>query len=264
MNKKTLISYLDKWNPQLKNTIKDVYNLINDVRVFSIEEIEVTQEEFDKLIDLTVRVNQGEDITLDIGYRYFRGNKLKIDKGVFVPQYDTEQIIDLVLERINEGRALEVGSGTGAIPIALANETNMEVISLDINPNATKLAKENDINNKVNFINTDYFEYEPESKFDLLISNPPYIVEGDINVEQWVKDNQPKEALYATDNGLSFYKSFFLRASELLNDKGYIIVEIGYDQGESVKKLALEISDEVEVVKDYEQMDRFVVVRYYE
>ncbi len=263
MKKKTLISYLDNWTPQLKSTIKDVYNLINDVRVFSIEDIEVTNEEFDRLLELTMKVNQGEDITLDIGYRYFRGNKLKIEKGVFVPQYDTEQIVDLVLDKIKEGRFLEVGTGTGAIPISIAKETNMSGVSMDINPNATELAKENYNGDKIEFITEDFFKYEPDEKFDLLISNPPYIDKDDKNVEGWVRENQPKEALFAEDNGLAFYKSFFGRASELIKDNCYIIMEIGYDQGEVVKELAKSISNEVGVVKDYEQADRFVVVRYH-
>ncbi len=264
MKKKTLTSYIDNWTPQLQSTIKDVYNLINDVRVFSVEEVQVTDEEFDRLLELTTKVNKGEDITLDIGYRYFRGNKLKLKKGVFVPQYDTEQIVDLVISKVTEGEFLEVGTGTGAIPISIVNETNMKGVSIDINPLATKLAKENYQGDKVEFITTDYFSYKPDNKVNLLISNPPYIKHGDNNVEQWVRDNQPEEALYANDNGLAFYKDFFMRASEILLDKAYIIIEIGYDQGEEVKQLALNICDEVEVIKDYEQHDRFIVARYYE
>ncbi len=264
MKKQTLTSFLDNWTPELKSTIKDVYNLINDVRVFSIEDIKVTNDEFNKLLELTLKVNEGEDITFDIGYRYFRGSKLKLMEGVFVPQYDTEQIIDLVINNINEGRFLEIGTGTGAIPISLVNETNMSGISIDINDRATSLAKENYKGKKIEFVTGDFFDKSFNEKFDLLISNPPYIKYDDEYVDDWVKDNQPKEALYADDNGLSFYKDFFNRTPELLNNNGYIIIEIGYDQGESIKKLALEISNEVEVVKDYEQHDRFIVVKYNE
>ncbi len=264
MKRKTLKSYLEKWTPQLKTTIKDVYNLINDVRVFSFDEIEVNEEEFNKLIELTQKVNMGEDITFEIGYRYFRNNKIKLKKGVFVPQYDTEQIIDIVKSKVTQGRFVEIGTGSGAIPISLSNETEMSGISLDINPEATNLARENYQGDKVEFITEDYFNWKSEEKFDLLISNPPYIKEDDQFVDDWVKENQPTEALYAKEEGLAFYKSFFLRVSEILKDKGYIIIEIGYDQAEQVKELASEVLDELEVVKDYEQHDRFIVGRYHE
>ncbi len=268
MKKQTLTSLLQKWPPELKSIVKDVYNQLNDVRVFSIDDIQVTDKEFNKLIELTQKINQGEDITFEIGYRYFRGNKLKLKQGVFVPQYDTEQIIDLVLERITEGKFIEVGTGSGAIPIALVNETNMSGMSIDINPLATELAKENFESNfkgdvsRLEFVSMDIFNVAVNEKVDLIISNPPYIKYDDEFVNEWVRDNQPKEALYADDDGLAVYKQIFNEVPNILNENGYIILEIGYDQGESVSELAKVISNEVEVIKDYEQHDRFVVVRY--
>ncbi len=268
MKKQTLTSLLQKWPPELKSTIKDVYNQLNDVRVFSIDDIQVTDKEFNKLIELTQKINRGEDITFDIGYRYFRGNKLKLKPGVFVPQYDTEQIIDLALERITEGNFIEIGTGSGAIPISLVNETKMNGISIDINPLATELAKENFENNfkgdqsRLEFISMDIFNITLNDKVDLIISNPPYIKFDDEFVDDWVKENQPKEALYANDNGLAVYKQIFNEVPNILNPNGYIILEIGYDQGDSVSELAKVISTDVEVIKDYEQHDRFVVVRY--
>lgn len=268
MKKQSMKDLLHKWPLQLKSIVKDIYNQIHDVRVLSIDEVEVTDDEFKKIMDLVTKVNNGEDITFDIGYRYFRNNKLKLKEGVFVPQYDTEQIIDILLSKNIEGRFLEIGTGTGAIPISIIKETRLSGVTIDINNEATLLAKENYLSNvkeddgRLEFINGDFFDYRSEEKYDLIISNPPYIDYEDKYVDDWVKANQPKEALYADDNGLKFYKDIFLRVKDLLVDNGYIIVEIGFDQGEVLKTLASEISNEVEVIKDYEQHDRFIVVRY--
>ncbi len=267
MKKESLSNLISKFPPGVKSIIKDIYNKVNDVRIFDLEDIKVTNEEFSNLLDLMQKINNGEDITFEIGYRYFRDNKLKIRKGVFVPQYDTEQIIDLVKNKMNEGTFLEIGSGTGAIPISLVKEANMNGMSIDINPEAIKLASENleaiiPNCNELEFIEMDLADLKLNDKVDLVISNPPYISFEDKNVDEWVKENQPKEALYADDNGLAIYKKIFIEAKNILKPNGYIIVEIGFDQGKSVSELASSISSSTEVIKDYEQHDRFIVIRY--
>ncbi len=267
MKKQKLNTLIDRYPKGLQSIIKNISNQVNDVRIVNWDEVEVTDVEFDKLIKLTQMINEGEDITFEIGYRYFRGNKLTLEKGVFVPQYDTEQIVDLVLDNIKEGEFLEIGTGSGAIPISIVNETNMNGVSIDINPKATELARKNYEANKKNensltFETQDFFAKEFDKKFDLIITNPPYIREDDEFVDEWVKENQPKEALYADDNGLKFYKEIINKLNLILKPNGYIILEIGFDQGEVVKELYSQISNEVEVVKDYEQHDRFVVIKY--
>lgn len=270
MKKQTLSSLINKWPTELKSVVKDVYNQINDVRVFSLDDVQVTNEEFNKIMELTQKVNMGEDITFDIGYRYFRGNKLKLERGVFVPQFDTEQIIDLVKEKINEGTFLEIGTGSGAIPISLVKETNMSGLTIDINKNALALGKENllsntsdeSIINRLEFKELDINEYNLNTKFDLIISNPPYIKYDDEFVDDWVKNNQPHEALYADDNGLKIYKRIVELIPKILNPNGYIILEIGYNQGVEVKTLLSDLAEEMGVIKDYNQHDRFIVAKY--
>ncbi len=261
--KKSLIYFLNDSTSEFKPLLKKAYNLLNDVRVFSTNDIIVSKLEFKKLFKIAMKIKNNQDITFDIGYKYFRGNKLKIKKGVFVPQYDTEQIIDLAKEKITNGTFLEIGTGSGAIPISLVNETNMIGVSIDTNKKATKLAKENfhGDKNKLLFINNDFKNFILD-KVDLIISNPPYIKYDDINVEDWVRENQPKEALYASNNGLDFFQTIFDRAPILLKNDGYIILEIGYDQGENVKNMAKSISKNIELIKDYNNNDRFIVVKY--
>lgn len=268
-NKQKLSTLINKFPLELKTIIKKVYNLINDTKIISMEDVEVNDSEFNKIIELTQKINLGEDITFDIGYRYFRNNKIFLEKGVFVPQYDTEQIIDLVKDKINEGRFLEIGTGSGAIPISLIKETNMTGITIDINSKAIELAKRNLKYNlpqgieKLEFKLMDIFNHSIDEKFDLLISNPPYIEYNDKNVDEWVKNNQPKEALYAEDDGLAFYKQIFNEVPNILNQNGYIILEIGYNQANKIKDLLKsKIFYEMEVIKDYEKYDRFIVAKY--
>ncbi len=258
-----LISLINKLEPKLSKTIRDVYKEINDVNILVWDEIKISEQDYKKILEISKRKLSGEDITFDIGYRYFRGNKLFLEKGVFVPQYDTEQIIDLVIKnKINIGKALEIGSGTGAISISLSNETNLDITSIDINPLATSLSIKNDTKNRILFLNEDFSNFLPNKKFDLIISNPPYISEDDKYVEKWVKDNQPKEALYAKNNGLSFYEMIFNKIPDILNINGYIILEIGYNQAISVGKIFSKISTKMEVIKDYEGHDRFIILKY--
>lgn len=254
---------LDNEEREVSKNIKEIYKLFFDKKVLLWEEELISSEDFLKIKLLEKKRRRGEDITFDIGYRYFRGNKIKLKKGVFVPQFDTEQIIDIVLDKgIKSGKALEVGSGTGVISIALAIETKMKVDSIDINKEAIELSNINKKNIDVNYINEDFFKYKTNKKYDLLISNPPYIKKGDYFIEEWVKENQPNNSLYAKEQGLSFYISFFNRAKELLNIGAYIIIEIGFEQANDVCLLANEISESVEVIKDYNNLDRFVVFRY--
>ncbi|NQX83125.1 MAG: HemK family protein methyltransferase [Mycoplasmataceae bacterium] len=263
MNEINFLSLLNEHTPKLRKTIKEIYNLKNDVKIFNWDEIKVTIKYFDKIKKLAERKNNGDDITFEVGYRYFRNNKIELNRGVFVPQFDTEQIIDLVLEKgIQKGEALEVGSGSGAIAISLKNETKLNITSLDINPLSISLSRKNDSSKKIFFLLEDYFKYTTNKKYDLLISNPPYIDKNSNEVEEWVKENQPAEALFSKENGFQFYKSFFERAPELLKTKAYIIVEIGYSQANHIVKLANKISKKVEVKKDYNGFDRFVVVYY--
>ncbi len=221
-------------------------------------------DEFQRIISLAKKSILDEDITFDIGFKYFRGNKIFVEEKVFVPQYDTEQIVDFLSKFNNKKTLLEVGTGTGAISIASKKEHKFDVTAIDINNNALKLAKRNADFNKVNinFINQNIFEYAPKEKFDILISNPPYIDINDSNVEKWVEDNQPHEALYADLDGYAFYKWLILNHDLYLESGGIMIFEIGYNQAKTIKLLVNQINyKSFSVYKDIEsKFDRFVVI----
>lgn len=245
---------------------KKLFKFINNLDYVNWEDQSIDDLTFSNIWNLTEKKCNGEDITFDIGYKYFRGNTIKLEQGVFVPQFDTEPIIDIVRDKCKAiSTALEIGTGTGAISIALAKELNIEVTAIDINKDATILASENALLNNItiNILNEDLFEYEPLLKYELLISNPPYIDVNDTNVEQWVKDNQPKEALYAEDNGYKFYKYILDNYNKYLISGGYILFEIGYNQSKDISTYALKKGHEViSIYKDLDNInDRFVLIK---
>lgn len=247
-------------SPILQKIIRNVYNLKFDTSIFEWSKIRVSDSMFKDILRISDLVNSGKDITFEIGYRYFRNNKLVIEKGVFVPQHDTEQIIDIVLEKgIVKGQALEVGCGSGAISISLEEETDLGITSIDINPQAIELSKKNSIKKTAKFQISDFRLFKSDIFFDLIISNPPYIDIDDKYITDWVKTNQPFESLYSSDKGLAFYELIFRKANSLLSKQGYIILEIGYDQEKSVKDIAEKIYNVVEVIKDYAGYSRFIV-----
>ena len=112
-------------------------------------------------------------------------------------------------------------------------------------------------------LHQDLFEYKPNQKFDFIISNPPYIVEGDPHVTAWVDSNQPKEALYAADNGLEFYKYLISNGDVFLNPGGEMYFEIGFEQKQELEKfLRTQVLREYNFSKDLNGKWRFLKVRY--
>ncbi len=263
MNKINLTTLLDGYSFELKKEIKKIYKHFNDLNNLLKDDIFLTKNEFNFYKKIALKKLNKQDITFDLKFKYFRNNKIYLKKGVFVPQYDTEQIIDIVKEKTNnEGRALEIGFGSGAISISLSKETNYIVDAIDKSRKAFNLAKKNDKDSKINFIKQDFKNFSSSIKYDLIISNPPYIAKNDKNIESWVKKNQPKNALYAKDNGIYFYKLIFSKLKNLLNENGYLILEIGFSQADNLKEIAKSISKNIEIIKDYQNLDRFIIIKY--
>lgn len=264
--KTNFIDLLKKYGFEEQKKLKKIYNQINDLNIYEFKNIFLSEDELEKILKIFNKVLNGEDITFDIGYKYFYENKLKIKRGVFVPQFDTEQIIDLVKKlNLNKGKILEIGSGTGAISIALAKETNFLITSIDINPLAIQLSRENDKLKKVHFKEADFFKFhinEFEEKFDLIISNPPYIDYDDQDVEDWVINNQPKDSIFAKNNGYIFYEEIFKKCKFLLKNNGYIILEFGYNQAKKVKEIFQSIAKKIEIIKDLNGYNRFIIIEY--
>ena len=204
------------------------------------------------------------------GFEYFYDRKFKVTKDVLSPRMETEELIYKVIEYIksinkNNIKILDLCTGSGIIGITLRKELeskSLEVVASDISEEALKVAKENAIMNEaeVKFIQSDIFE-DINEKFDIIVSNPPYIAYNDkITMEDNVLNYDPHLALFAEEDGMYFYREIVENAKEYLEEDGLVFFEIGYDQREKILKLANDNGFKAEVYKDINGRDRMAIL----
>ena len=202
-----------------------------------------------------------------IGQADFYGMPLKVDERVLIPRPETEELVELILAENPEANlsVLDIGTGSGAIALALAkNRQDWSVTAADISQDALDLASENAKNQKLNifFKKSDCFA-EISEKYDIIVSNPPYISrEDESEVGLNVFNSEPHLALFADEDGLAIYRRIAEDAKDYLKDGGKIYLEIGYKQGQSVPELFRKHLPEkrVRTLKDQFGQDRMVVV----
>lgn len=204
----------------------------------------------------------GRPLWYCIGDADFYGFTIKVDERVLIPRPETEILVETALKRIDSGKTvLDLCTGSGAIAIAVQKKTGAKVVATDVSDKAIELAKENaELNGAdVEFVTGDLFAAVEGRKFDLILTNPPYIKSADIDTLQTeVKNFEPKIALDGGEDGLDFYKRIFAEAQNHLNANGVIIAECGAGQADEIKRLASG-KFSVSVVKDYENIDRIIV-----
>jgi release factor glutamine methyltransferase len=237
VNKLTDINYLEKYLP--KNKLKE-----------GIE-----------------RLQNGEPVQYIVGNVNFYGNEIKVNKNVLIPRFETEELVEYTIsyikkmfkEKIN---IIDLGTGSGCIAITLKKKINSNVSAIDISKEALEVAKENAKKNKVeiDFIQNDMLD-NISNKFDVIISNPPYISKNE-EIQDIVRKNEPSLALYADNEGLYYYEKIIKQAKKNLKEKFIIAFEIGYMQGDKIKKIAEQNYPKAEVVlkKDLQGKDRFIFI----
>ena len=200
-----------------------------------------------------------------IGLADFMGSKYVVNENVLIPRGETEQLVMRVLYILrsnNTKKVLDIGTGSGCIPCAIAQGGDYYITSVDISPKALEVAKENvkrlELEKKIKLIESDLFSaLDKNTKFDVIVSNPPYIPVG-TELQKEVTF-EPSTALFANDNGLEFYEKIIPQSREFLNDKGFIAFEIGYDQGDAVYKLLEQAGfKNIIIEKDIMGLDRIV------
>ncbi len=201
------------------------------------------------------------------GWRNFCGLEFAVNAAVLIPRQDTECLVEAVLPYTKEARILDLCTGSGCIAISLAILGEpASVTGTDISEAALEVAKSNgerllkEKQQKLHWIQSDLFR-QIEGKFDLIVSNPPYIASRVIEtLEPEVKDFEPRLALDGEEDGLAFYKRILAEASFYLNEGGRLAFEIGYDQGHAVSGwMRQQGFDGVEVIKDLAGLDRIVI-----
>ena len=213
--------------------------------------------------DALKRLENGEPVQYIVGDVDFYGNTIKVDKRALIPRFETEGLVEIALSYLSDGmNIIDLGTGTGCIAITLKKKLpNSLVDAVDISSEALELAKSNA---KLNNVDINFYQGDmlcTDKKYDCIISNPPYI-SHDEEVMDIVKNNEPNNALYADNNGLYFYEEILKKAKDYLNNKYYIFFEMGYNQGQSIKEIALKYLDcNVEIKKDLQGFDRYVIIR---
>ena len=210
-------------------------------------------------------LKNGKPVQYIVGDVDFYGNIIKVDKRVLIPRFETEGLVELAINTLPNTNLdiIDLGTGSGCIAITLKKFLpNINIDAIDISESALSLARENaKINNTdINFINGNMLE-NLDKKYDCIISNPPYI-SYDEEIMDIVKNNEPSIALYASNNGLYYYEEILKNAKKNLKENYYIFFEIGYNQGESVKNIALKyLNCSVEIKKDLQGFDRYVIIK---
>ena len=260
----------------LKENNFDTYSLDVEVLLMNVTGFSKTQlylntdytlktEEYEKFKKFFNRRLKNEPIAYIIEKCEFMGMDFLLNNHTLIPRPDTEILVEKAIEIINKNNfnnALDIGTGSGAIAISLAKYCNINVTALDINNEAIEMAKKNASMNKVKnieFIQSDIFE-KINNKYDIIVSNPPYIKTEDIKtLEKNVKDYEPILALDGGKSGLIFYEKITNNAIKYLNKNGYLMFEIGYDQAKDVKNI-MENNNfyNITVLKDLSGLDRVV------
>ena len=222
-------------------------------------------------IILSKYLDEKRPIQYIIGYAYFYGRKLKVNTDVLIPRPETELLCEYAIDIIKQNNlksVLDIGTGSGAIAYTIACETKVKVYASDISEKALEVAKENSKDTDISFIQSDVYSninlgINLDNKLDMIISNPPYIPSGDY-VEDIVKNNEPHLALYAGEKGLDIYDRIIKDAEKYLSENGWILFEIGCNQYLDIKELLnmykLNVK-EVKVCKDYNNLDRIVIIK---
>jgi len=210
--------------------------------LYAFGDYQLSKEEQDKWQQVFKRRKGGEPISYILETQDFWGISLKVNQHTLIPRPETELLVEKTLQLLanTTNSILELGTGSGAITLALASERpNWSILATDKFTQTLQIAKQNAANLKlqnVQFMLSDWFsDISITKKFNLIISNPPYIAVDDIHLEQLTFE--PQTALIAADNGLADLRHIIRTAPDFLADEGYLLLEHGFNQAESVRNL---------------------------
>lgn len=233
---------------------------------------EISDAEYDLYMECIGRREKREPVAYILGKWDFMGLSFDVNKNVLIPEQDTEILVEEAMRYCEDGmRIMDLCTGSGCIALSILNYTNdTKAVCTDISEDALLVATQNAANlgmgERAKFLHTDLFPEKTVGKFDIIVSNPPYIESSVIDgLEPEVKDYEPRLALDGDEDGLVFYRRIIDSASEYLYSSGYLIMEIGYDQAEAVMGLLNEKGyfHDIEVIKDFSGNDRVIRACFY-
>jgi release factor glutamine methyltransferase len=247
------------------------------IKLYIDFESPINDKELSTFRELVKRRAKREPVAYITGFKEFWSTTLKVTEDVLIPRPETELIVEQTLKLIKSNHskgnkivAADIGTGSGAISIALAIEcSDISFLSVDISLKALKVAKENIYLNgleaQVFAVCADsYYAFKEIEVFDFILSNPPYVLMSDIaGLQPEITDFEPYLALDGGEDGLDFYRNSLPGLCRLLKSGGFAVFEIGDEQGESVTGIFEESGAfvEVDVLKDYSGQDRLITAR---
>jgi release factor glutamine methyltransferase len=236
---------------------EDVFNY-DPVDVALRQESELPEFAQDKVADIIARLRRHEPLQYIVGSARFHGHKFKVTPAVLIPRPETEQLVDIIVDEntASDLRVLDMGTGSGCIAISLARALKFaQVEALDVSRDALAVARENaaTLKAKVRFFESDMLSPQPPARYDIIVSNPPYICWSEREaMDRNVKDYEPGQALFVPDNDpLLFYKAIAPYAAQSLERGGRLYLEINQRFGNEVKRLLEDNGfDEVRIIED--------------
>lgn len=250
-----------------------VLNTTRD-RLYADRDIEVTDLQRDNYSELLKRRGQREPLAYLLKVREFMGLEFYVDNRVLIPRPETELLVEKTLElgktigkNLKNGsyqRVLDLCTGSGAIAVSIAHFwPEAVVVAADISPDALAVAKLNAarMNVAVDFCQGDLFQAVEGERYNIIVSNPPYVSEAELQECSPEVRQEPLQALIAGEDGLDYYRRIAREADGYLRPDGVILMEIGYDQGPSVKALFAVEGYQAVIFKDYAGLDRIVLAR---
>ncbi|WP_440897917.1 peptide chain release factor N(5)-glutamine methyltransferase [Amphibacillus sp. Q70] len=223
--------------------------------------------------DLKMHVETGKPVQHLTGMEQFYGRPFIVNKHVLIPRPETEELVQLILRQTKSLprplNIIDIGTGSGVIPITLKLEDpSLTIEASDVSDQALAVATQNadKLQAHIHFHQSDFLQkwLGTSKRFDLIVSNPPYIARRDqASLSDTVKHFDPELALFADHDGLAAYQQIIKEAKSLLATDGYLVFEIGYQQGSAVRKLIQTTfpHSSVEIIKDINQKDRIIFAK---
>jgi len=230
----------------------------------------LTETQVAEMRALVKRRANREPLQYILGWTEFSGLKLKVDRRALIPRHETEELVELIVERLTESpkRILDLGTGSGALALALAGRyPEAEVTAADVSGEALALARENASacvsEDRIRFLEGSWFEPVPGGeRFDLVVANPPYLTEEEMTTaEPEVAAHEPADALVSGADGLDALRVILRETPGYLEEGGLLALETGIAQGEALRSLAEEAGLAGEVVEDLSGRPRFFFAR---
>lgn len=217
---------------------------VNRSYLFTWPEKELTTHQYEQFQQLIEQRLTHQPIAYILGNKEFWGLDLQVSSDTLIPRADTETLIEATLAlkpaNINQCKVLDLGTGTGAIALALKHEwPNSEITAVDFSLGALEVAKQNAINNQlnVNFLHSNWFSALTAKDFDIIVSNPPYIEENDQHIFQGDVQFEPRSALTSGQDGLDDIRLIIDQAWSFLKSDGWLVIEHGYNQAQVMQQL---------------------------